>query len=203
MSVTDFGGLPIAYDSRLLAPRPWTRQQSRWAAGLMPSLPPGDVLELCAGAGHIGLLAVAGSERRLVCVDLNPVAGEFILRNARRAGIGERVQCRTGRARDVLGAEERFPLIIADPPWVPRDRTGLYPEDPLVAIDGGPDGLTVVRECLTAMAEHLSPGGVALLQLAPGDEQADAVAALLVGTRLVAGQRRHFPRGTLLRIDAG
>jgi methylase of polypeptide subunit release factors len=71
----------------------------------------------------------------------------------------------------------------------------------VLAIDGGDDGLSVVRECLTAIAKHLADGGVALLQLGPGD-QAEAVTRLLAETQLSAGEAREFDdRGVLLRID--
>ena len=82
---------------------------------------------------------------------------------------------RTGSVHDVLGDGEVFPLIIADPPWVPRAQVHAFPEDPRLAIDGGEDGLARIRECAAAIDGHLGPGGVALAQLAPGDEQADAV----------------------------
>ena len=197
----DFGGLRIAFDSRVLRPRTWTENQSRWAAELLPGLPPGNVLELCSGAGQIGLLAVAGSGRRLVCVDVNPVAAEYTTANAVTAGLRRRLEMRLGRVADVLAPKERFPLIIADPPWVPRAQTQRFPEDPLLAIDGGDDGMGVVRECLAAIREHLSVGGVALLQLGP-DGQAAAVARHLDDTDLVAGETREFgDRGVLLRID--
>jgi methylase of polypeptide subunit release factors len=196
-----FGGLQIAYDDRVLRPRTWTENQSRWAAELLPHLPDGQVLELCSGAGQIGLLAVAGSGRRLVCVDVNPVAAELTRANAAAAGLSEQVEMREGLIGEVLSPDERFPLIIADPPWVPRSQTQRFPEDPLLAIDGGEDGLTVVRECLTAIETHLAPAGVALLQLGPGDQVA-AVAGLLGGTRIRAGESRDFgDHGVLLRID--
>ena len=197
----DFGGVQIAFDGRVLRPRAWTENQARWAAELLPALPAGEVLELCSGAGQIGLLAVAGSERRLVCVDVSPVAAEFTMANAQAAGLRDRVEMRRGRISEVLTPGERFPLIIADPPWVPRLETQRFPEDPLLAIDGGDDGLSVVRECVTAILAHLAAGGVALLQLGP-DNQADAASELLRGTPLVAGETREFgERGVLLRID--
>jgi methylase of polypeptide subunit release factors len=197
----DFGGLEIAFDGRVLRPRTWTENQSRWAAELLPHLPGGDVLELCSGAGQIGLLAVAGTERRLVCVDLNPAAAELTTTNAAAAGRADLVEVRQGRIGDVLEPGETFPLVIADPPWVRRADTQRFPEDPLLAIDGGDDGLTVVRECLAAIDTHLAEGGVALLQLGPGD-QADQVTRLLADTSLVAGETRAFgERGVLLRID--
>ena len=199
--VIDFGRLRIAFDERVLRPRAWTENQSLWAAELLPSLPAGTVLELCSGAGQIGLLAVAGSGRRLVCVDLNPVAAEYIAANAVAAGVRNRVEIRLGRIDDSLAPRERFPLIIADPPWVPRSETARFPEDPLVAIDGGEDGMGVVRECLAAIEAHLGSGGVALLQLGPGG-QAEAVAELLADSKLVAGETRDFGEsGVLLRID--
>ncbi len=197
----DFGGLRIAFDERVLRPRTWTENQSRWAADLLPSLPPGDVLELCSGAGQIGLLAVSGGGRRLVCVDVNPAAAELTRSNAEAAGLQDRLEMREGRIDEVLAADETFPLIIADPPWVPRAETQRFPEDPLLAIDGGDDGLIVVRHCVTAIAAHLAMGGVALLQLGPGDQVA-AVTRLLEHTGLRPTETREFgERGVLLRID--
>lgn len=197
----DFDGLAITFDDRVLRPRAWTANQSRWAADLLPTLPDGPVLELCAGAGQIGLLAVVASTRHLVCVDMNPVAADFTRANARTAGMTDRVEVRLSPIADALAPDERFPLVIADPPWVPRADTGRFPEDPVLAIDGGDDGLLVVRECLAAIEAHLAEGGVALLQLGPGD-QAEVVARSLVGTRLVPGERRFFgEHGALLRID--
>jgi methylase of polypeptide subunit release factors len=196
-----FGELQIAFDDRVLRPRPWTAAQSRWAADLLRTAPPGPVLELCSGAGHIGLLAVHGSDRRLVCVDANPAAVELTTTNARAAGMGHRVETREGWIREVLRPGESFPVVVADPPWVPAEQTGRFPEDPLLAIDGGPDGLVVVRECLEALRRHLAPGGVALLQLGT-DAQAEAVGEALHGSGIVPGELRGYgEHGVLLRLD--
>ena len=77
MSTTDrtttFGGLRIAFDDRVLTPRPWTELQSRWAAEVATDAPAGRLLELCSGAGHIGLLAAMLSGRDLLAVDVDPV----------------------------------------------------------------------------------------------------------------------------------
>ncbi len=167
-----FGHLEIEYDDDVLEPRPWTEHQSRWAAELLDGLPAGDVLELCAGAGHIGLLAVAGTSRHLVQVDAGRRQCELARINAARAG-NPSVDVRHGDLEAVLGPEERFALVIADPPWVPSDRTDDHPADPLPAIDGGRDGLDLVRACLDVIGRHLAPAGVAVLQVGP--EQAESV----------------------------
>ena len=198
----DFGPLRIAFDDRVLRPRPWTAAQSEWAADLLGSVPPGPVLELCAGAGQIGLLAVAGSDRRLLCVDANEAACELTLANARAAGMADRVDVRHGRLEEALAPGELFPLVVADPPWVPRADTGRYPEDPLLAIDGGDDGLDVARACLAVIDEHLAPGGSAVLQVGTPDqvEVLGAEPAVAAG-RLAVVEVRRYERGALARLD--
>lgn len=196
--VVDFEGLRIEYDDRVLEPRPWTAQQSRWAAELIRSAPPGPVLELCSGAGHIGLLAVRLAPRSLVCVDADEVACSYLRRNAADAAI--RVDVREGRMDEVLDADERFAVVIADPPWVSSGEVGRYPEDPLLAIDGGSDGLDLVRACLDVIDGHLVDGGHALLQTGP--DQPDAVSALVAAyERLAVREVRVAERGALVRVD--
>jgi methylase of polypeptide subunit release factors len=189
-----FGSLTIAFDDRVLRPREWTAAQSDWAADLMAGAPGGTVLELCAGAGHIGLLAVATSGRRLLCVDANPVACDYARANALAAGMADRVEVREGRLQDVLEPGELFPVIIADPPWVPREQTTRYPEDPLTAIDGGDDGLTVARLCLSVAGRHVAPAGAVVLQLRDAS-QAELLAPDAVACGLRLDQVRMEPSG--------
>lgn len=194
----DFEGLRIEYDERVLEPRPWTARQSHWAAELIRAAPPGPVLEVCSGAGHIGLLAVTLAPRSLVCVDADPTACAYLRRNAAHAGI--RVDVREGRMDEVLEADERFAVVIADPPWVTSDEVGRYPEDPLTAIDGGADGLDLVRSCLAVIDGHLVDGGHALLQTGP-DQPAAVTALVAAYDALSVAEVREEERGALVRID--
>lgn len=196
----DFGRLRIAFDDRVLRPRPWTTAQSGWATELLDRAPSGAVLELCSGAGQIGLLAVVDCDRPLVCVDLSPVACEYIRRNAEVAGMADRVEVREGSAVDALGADERFAVVIADPPWVRRAETDRFPEDPLLAIDGGEDGLDVAWACVDATRRHLLPGGSLVLQLGTA-AQVEAVRERLRGDVLEVIDVRWFETGVLVRID--
>ncbi|HYH34073.1 MAG TPA: class I SAM-dependent methyltransferase [Nocardioides sp.] len=196
---TRFGSLEIAYDDRVLQPREWTTHQSRWAAELLVGAPAGPVLELCAGAGQIGLLAVAGLSRRLVCVDVNPVACDYARRNAAAAGLAGRVEVREGDLQAVISAEERFPVILADPPYLRPDELASYPEDPRLAVDGGPDGLSVARTCLAVIHGHLLPGGSALLQLRDL-EQVDQLDSELATSDLTVAGSRGYERGALVLL---
>jgi release factor glutamine methyltransferase len=196
--VHDFEGLSIRYDERVLAPRDWTAAQSHWAAELIPTAPPGPVLELCAGAGHLGLLAVRLAPRSLVCVDADPVACEYVRRNALAAGV--RVNVREGPMDTVLEPDERFAVVVADPPWVPHADVRRFPQDPVTAIDGGPDGLDVVRACLSVIEAHLVADGSAVLQMGP-DQVASVVRLVATYDDLRVVELRDFARGALARID--
>lgn len=197
-----FGRLRIDYDARVLRPRAWTAAQSVWAAELLHDAPPGPVLELCAGAGQIGLLALAlaSSSRDLLLVDRDAAACGFARVNASRARPAGAVDVRRSPLETALAPGERFALIIADPPWVPTASVGRFPEDPVTAIDGGPDGLSVAWTCLDVIARHLLPAGSAVVQLGTA-AQVDLVADRLgsdPSSRLrVAGRRSYGSRGVL------
>ncbi len=197
-----FCGLSISYDRRVLEPRPWTEAQSQWAAELLADAPAGPVLELCAGVGHIGLGAVRDADRRLVMVDVNPVAREFALGNAAANELASRVEFRLARIDEALTEDERFPVIIADPPWVRSVETSQFPEDPVLAIDGGDDGLDLARTCVDLIDAHLTEGGSALLQLG-NTAQAELIAAYAEersGGAVTVGETRVFDRGVVVQI---
>lgn len=167
-----FGPIDVEYDDEVLEPRPWTIEQSRWTAALLEGVPDGPVLELCAGAGQIGLVVAVETGRRLVQVDADEGACTHARRNASRAGVASDVRC--GDLDGVVADGERFPFVLADPPYVPADEVDRLPEDPDDAIDGGPDGLDVARTCIAVAAAHVVTDGLVLLQLGTAD-QADAL----------------------------
>ena len=195
----DFGPLRIRYDERVLRPRPWTTEQSLWAADLVVTAPEGRILELCAGAGQIGLLTVSVAPRPLLCVDADRVACDYARRNADEAGLGPLVEVRQGRLEEALDDDERFAVVIADPPWVPRDEIGRFPEDPVTAIDGGPDGLDLARACLRVAARHLLPGGSVILQVGTRPQVDRLTAEPWPGLRLA--EVRELDGGVLVRLD--
>lgn len=164
-TVTSFDGLRIEHGPDVLAPRPWTASQAQWATTLLADLPLGPVLELCCGAGQIGLLVARATSRRVVQVDADAQACHLAALNARANGLSARVEVRRSRVECAARPRERFPLVLADPPYVPSAETAAFPQDPVFAIDGGIDGLDIARTCVAAAQAHLVGGGMLLLQL--------------------------------------
>ena len=171
--------------------------QSRWAAELSPDVPDGPILELCAGAGHIGLLASMLSGRDLVQVEQSAHAADLAARNAATVHAADRVEVRCAPMQDALQPGETFPLIVADPPYLRHDEIAAFPEDPVDAIDGGVDGLDGIRSCLDVTIEHLADGGACLLQVR-GPRQVDELRQLVgagwsqltvIGSRIVDPDR--------------
>ncbi|MGI8983910.1 MAG: 50S ribosomal protein L11 methyltransferase [Acidimicrobiales bacterium] len=163
-----FGPIEVGFDETVLRPRSWTLAQSEWAAELAAG--GGPLLEVGCGAGHIGLAAAVLSGAPLVQVDLDPAACRWAGRNAAANGWADRAEQRCGTAGEVLAPDERFAVIVADPPYVPTEEVAQYPDDPVGAIDGGPDGLGSVRAFLIDVADHMSPGGSVLVQVRGADQ---------------------------------
>ncbi|MDR7346526.1 class I SAM-dependent methyltransferase [Enteractinococcus fodinae] len=195
-----FHGLTIRYNSDVLEPRPWTAAQSAWAADLLSDTPPGPVLELCAGVGHIGLGAIRDSSRHLVMVDFSPVAQRFAEENAAANGLASQVEFRLARIEEALGADERFGLIIADPPWVPSTDTLKFPADPLTSIDGGDDGLDLARTCVDLIDQHLTETGSALLQLGNSTQVKRIAAHAAELGSVTVGETRSFDTGVIVHL---
>lgn len=166
---TMFGGLVIAYDDGVLEPRPWTVLQSQWAVELAEEVASGPMLEVCSGAGQIGLVAAVASGRELVQVDIDPHACSYARLNADAAGLAHRVEVRCATLEETAAAGDRYPLILADPPYIARSAVHRFPDDPVLAIDGGPDGLDLARACVDLFRSVLTADGVALLQLGGSD----------------------------------
>lgn len=130
------------------------------------------VVDLCCGTGALGLAvatAVPGVE--VHAADVDPVATACAAHNLREVagGAGDRVH--TGDLFDALPdrLRGRVDVLVVNAPYVPRDEVALMPpeardHEPLVALDGGTDGLDVQRRVAAGARAWLAPGGALLVE---------------------------------------
>ena len=213
----EFMGLPFEVNDKVLIPRQDTETMVEDALELMAkgtlrgqayddSLKKGgDVLDLCCGSGAIGIsIAKLAKGAHVTCSDLSRDAIEMAQKNACLNG------CKSVKfvESDMFAAfcgrlgKKKFNMIISNPPYVPPSVIeGLEPEvrdhEPMMALDGGRDGLDFYRIIAAQAPEHLKKGGVLLLEI--GFDQKDAVKGLLqetgrfekiIGLRDLAGKDR-------------
>ncbi|MGW1374016.1 putative protein N(5)-glutamine methyltransferase [Streptomyces sp. NPDC002446] len=126
------------------------------------------VVDLCCGSGAVGAALAAGLERvELYAADIEPAAVRCARRNVTAVG-GEVYE---GDLFDPLpaGLRGRIDILVANVPYVPTEEVGLLPPEareyePLVALDGGADGLDVLRRVTAAAPRWLAPGGHLLVE---------------------------------------
>jgi len=173
-----FGGLRIAVEPGVFVPRRRTELLVREAAELArppaghgdrtPTSSPRVVLDLCCGSGALGaaLAAVLG-RIELHAADIDPTAVRCARRNVAAAG---------GRVYEgdlyeplPMTLRGRVDVLVANVPYVPTDAIQMLPaearvHEPRVALDGGADGLDVLRRVAAQAPGWLAPGGRLLVE---------------------------------------
>jgi release factor glutamine methyltransferase len=176
----DFRLHRFAVTRDVLTPRPETELLVDVALEMLPKEAPRRVVDFGVGSGAILLSVLA--ERPLaegVGVDVSAAALAVARTNAQALQLAGRADLREGEWD--AGLEEQFDLALSNPPYI---KTGalqlLEPEvarhEPVLALDGGRDGLDGYRAVLPAIVRRLKPGGVFAVELGQG--QAEAVWAL-------------------------
>lgn len=194
-----FYGLDLALSPGTLEPRPDTeilvdvilpylRQMAR--EGLRPK-----IADLGTGTGAIALaLLSACPEAEAIGIDISDDALKTAEGNADRHGLGSRFATRRGPW--FASTPDRFDVIVSNPPYIRSDVVrGLEPEvtefDPMVALDGGLDGLDAYREIAEQACEHLKDHGVIGVEI--GFDQRDEVTQIFEAARFsLVEERRDY-----------
>ncbi|MED5416593.1 MAG: peptide chain release factor N(5)-glutamine methyltransferase [Candidatus Latescibacterota bacterium] len=147
-------------------------------------------LDLCCGSGAIAIsLATEATSLHVTGSDLSSEAIRVARRNRDRHDMNQRLQLVCGDLFAPLGTDVRFDMIITNPPYIgSAEIEDLQPEvrdhEPRLALDGGADGLDVVRRIVAGAVDHLTPGGHVLIEV--GHTQAEQVVDLMSGRQLEA-----------------
>jgi release factor glutamine methyltransferase len=183
----EFCGLRVAVDPGVFVPRRRTEFLVREAARLARDAVGPVVVDLCCGSGALGLaLASMLGAVRLFAADVDPAAVRCALRNLDPIG----GQVFEGDLFDPLPRSLRGSAVVllANVPYVPTAEIALMPaeardHEPRPALDGGDDGLDVLRRVAAEAGDWLAPGGRLFTEA--GEEQGPVAAAILADAGLV------------------
>ncbi|GAA3478980.1 putative protein N(5)-glutamine methyltransferase [Streptomyces yanii] len=184
----EFRGLRIAVDPGVFVPRRRTEFLVDQAIGLVrPTDGPAVVVDLCCGSGALGAALAAALDRvELHSSDVEPAAVRCARRNV--AGTGEVYE---GDLFEPLPAalRGRVGILLANVPYVPSEDVELLPaeariHEPRVALDGGGDGLDVLRRVTAEAPQWLAPGGHLLVETS--ERQAARAEETVAGSGLTA-----------------
>ncbi len=178
----EFYGRRFAVDSRVLIPRSETELLVEAVLQRLPKDAPARVLDLCTGSGCIAIsIAAERPQASVWASDISPGALEVARANALSLGVDGRVTFFEGNLTAPLPLDAHFDVIVSNPPYISR---GELPKlqrevqaEPVLALDGGPDGLDLVRQVIDEAVPRLKPGASLALEI--GDDQGAAVKQLL------------------------
>lgn len=179
----EFYGISLRVDARVLIPRPDTERLvevalERTRARSMQ----GNALDLCTGSGCV---AIAFARQRptwnVTASDISPDAVALARDNASRTGAVRNLRVVEGSLFAAVTGQ-RFELVTANPPYIATAELAELPVDvrdfePRLALDGGPDGLDLVREIAALAPQQLSEGGLLALEI--GADQGPAALEIL------------------------
>jgi release factor glutamine methyltransferase len=221
----EFYGLAFSVDRRALVPRPETELlvelatadivRRLTAAPRPPGGPPLRIVDVGTGSGAIAVAIAATLRRRrmlgevaIVATDVSAEAIEVALENAVGHGVADRIDFyETDLLPPLAGI--RHDVIVANLPYVATgevDAAGpTLASEPRVALDGGPDGTSVIARLIAELPTGLAAGGTALIEIGAG--QAEAVEAMassvLPAARLdVVGDLAGLARIVLIDVPA-
>ncbi|MEV0840637.1 putative protein N(5)-glutamine methyltransferase [Actinocatenispora sera] len=163
LGFVEFAGRRLAIAPGVFVPRRRTELLARLAADAAP--PGGVLVELCCGAGAVAAVAAADPSLSIHAADIDPAAVACARRNVPTG----RVYQGDLDAPLPAGLHGRVDVLVANAPYVPSGEIGLLPPEareyePLAALDGGPDGLSVQRRVAAAAPRWLAPGGRLLIE---------------------------------------
>ncbi len=181
LGYTEFYGIRINLNKNVLIPRPETELVAEVAINTEGK----KVLDLCTGSGAIAIAIATKKEgAEVTATDISAPALDIAKSNAMLLGL--KINFKEGNLFDAV-PDEKFDIIVSNPPYIPSaDIQTLEKKvkdfEPMLALDGGADGLDVYRKIAAGYEEHLNDNGRLILEL--GIDESEKVAQLFEGKEI-------------------
>ncbi len=170
LGTVEFADIELKVDRRALIPRPETEYLVEMVKEACGGTPPARFADLGTGSGALALaLATAWPESQAVAVDISSEALALAAENAAQLGLGERVRLLESDWFAAIGADERFGVIVANPPYLTAAEVAeTAPEvkdfEPAVALSTREDGLDALDVIIRQGQDYLEPGGLLAME---------------------------------------
>lgn len=182
----EFFSLDLVVTPAVLIPRPETETLVIEVLAIAKTLPRPHILDLCTGSGCVAIAVARNCPgARVTATDRSPAALEVARTNVQKHRLDEQITLCCGDLFAAVADPERFNIVVSNPPYVPTGEiAGLSADvrgfEPKEALDGGTDGLDVIRRIVAEAPRRLTSPGWLLLELSP--EQAPAVRQIATET---------------------
>jgi len=186
VGVKEFWSLPFKVSRGVLIPRPDTERLVEVVLDEIRGNSTPFVLEIGTGSGAVAVAVVKECPTaRVMATDISPVAIAFAAANAESAGVAGSLDLVVSDLLEPFRKAAKFDVICSNPPYIP---SGIIPTlapeitrfEPLTALDGGPDGLEVIRKLVDQTPHHLRTGGALIIEV--GEHQAEEVREIMSST---------------------
>jgi release factor glutamine methyltransferase len=161
----------------VLIPRPETELIVETALELLPDDRAARIADIGTGSGCLAIsLLHERPATRAVAIDVSPAALRIAQRNAARHGVAARLDLLGSDILTALNTEERFDLIVSNPPYVSEDEMKTLQREvshePRMALAAGADGLSIIRRLLHEARPFLRSGGHLVFEIGFGQSEA-------------------------------
>ncbi len=167
-------------DERVIVPRSFIAEliPSQFSPWVQDAYAVENILELCTGSGCLAIMMADAFPNSVVdAVDISPDALAVAEHNIREYKLEGRVN---PIASDLYANVpfKKYDLIVTNPPYVNSDSMGKLPQEylrePQIALDGGADGMDLVRKIVEGAADYLTPDGILMVEIGNEREYAEA-----------------------------
>lgn len=131
------------------------------------------IADVGSGSGIVAItLAKHVPHATLTMIDVSPAALAIAKKNAERNGVSDRITAIESDLFAALPAEQKFDMVVSNPPYITSAEMQELAVDvrrfePTLALEGGPQGTTVIERLIPQAAERLRPGGWLLMEISP------------------------------------
>jgi release factor glutamine methyltransferase len=186
----EFFGLEFEVGPDVLIPRPETELLvERGIAWLQTHPQARHAADIGTGSGCIGIALAANlPDLQVMASDISAEALKMAQRNAINNGVEPRLEF---LCCDLFPPDAEYNLIVANPPYIPTrtlHKLPIFGREPTLALDGGTDGLELIRRLLTAAPDRLATGGLLLMEI----EASQGPAALSLACDIFSDAEIHL-----------